>query len=631
MAIPNKTIETHHVGEVKEEFKAGMRAEDFPHLANLLINLYSDPITAIIREYSTNALDAHIDAGVSRPIEITLPTPDSMEFVVQDFGIGLSVDDLRDIYSMYGRSTKRDTNDAVGQLGLGCKSGLTYCDAFTITAVKNGVKCVAMSTKDEHGIGTIRVLDTVSTNEPNGVRIAIPVKTWDRDSFLIKTNELFQFWAAGTVLIDGEAPEVPEWRKQALALDDDTFVVPSSAPLYSSYIVMGNVPYPINDVLCEGKGRNRDFNRRVVAFVNMGDVDFVPSREQVHNTTHTEECLSALSEYLSDRFEAVLAEKLENAPTRWDAAQMRTLWKGSVAGLNARQEMPIWAYKPNAYARQASAHIGYSFSNLMNTDVIVVTKYPNKTLATSHRKRLCEFADDCRLFVVVPEGSDVSALSGRDNVVTWDEVLGETEMPVDPSTGKRVKRDETRYDVSGHGPMTAAEIAKLSGVKLYAHRNDIRNYGDFGATVVEMYSSNQESRLRRLIPGIKPYNEEVQDQRKKAAAAVTAKDRRVWAARQHLPRLYSGLDAAAIDDPELSEAVELANTDRSDSLLKALQLDVGIDAPKDLTGISATLADRYPLFSNTYYSTPHTDEVVLYLNAKYAQIVGQESLDRKAS
>src|SRR5690606_19893214 len=119
-----QTITHHHVGEIKAEFAAGIRSEDFPHLANLLINLYSDPVAAVIREYACNAYDSHIAAGNTDPILVTLPTHASPEFVVQDFGIGLSIDDLRDVYSMYGRSLKRESNDMVGQLGLGCKSGL---------------------------------------------------------------------------------------------------------------------------------------------------------------------------------------------------------------------------------------------------------------------------------------------------------------------------------------------------------------------------------------------------------------------------------------------------------------------------------------------------------------------------
>src|SRR5690606_1580164 len=155
-------------------------------------------------------------------------------------------------------------------------------------AVKDGVKTVAMSTKDEHGVGVIKVLDTVGTSEPNGVKITIPVESYDVTRFNSEAASLYSFWEAGTVIIDGEAPEVPEWRKVALALDDHTFIIPTSSDtLYTSYVVMGNVAYPVPDA----PGGRSGLRRRFVAYLNMGDVDFVPSRECVHHTHHTDETL----------------------------------------------------------------------------------------------------------------------------------------------------------------------------------------------------------------------------------------------------------------------------------------------------------------------------------------------------
>ena len=96
------------------------------HIIALLTDLYSDPEAAIIREVSTNALDSHIAARQTKPVLVSTPTALSPIFRVQDFGLGLDADDFRNIYSLYGRSTKTDTNEQVGSLGLGCKSPLTY-------------------------------------------------------------------------------------------------------------------------------------------------------------------------------------------------------------------------------------------------------------------------------------------------------------------------------------------------------------------------------------------------------------------------------------------------------------------------------------------------------------------------
>ena len=58
--------------------------------------LYTDPITAIIRELSCNAYDAHVAAGKPDiPFEIHIPTRLEPYFSVKDDGIGLSDEDIQ--------------------------------------------------------------------------------------------------------------------------------------------------------------------------------------------------------------------------------------------------------------------------------------------------------------------------------------------------------------------------------------------------------------------------------------------------------------------------------------------------------------------------------------------------------
>ena len=85
--------------------------------ANILMqmlskNLYSDSIGSTIRECASNALDSHRRAGVKKPIIVSLVRNNSnnYEFSVEDFGIGLDADDVKNIISKYGKSTKRNSN-----------------------------------------------------------------------------------------------------------------------------------------------------------------------------------------------------------------------------------------------------------------------------------------------------------------------------------------------------------------------------------------------------------------------------------------------------------------------------------------------------------------------------------------
>ena len=103
-------------------------------------DLYSDITTAIIREYSTNAYDAHVMAGNPNPIRVTLPSTLNTFFVVEDDGVGMSMDLLRKVYTQFGVSDKRDSNKTNGMLGYGSKSGIAYTNQFSVTSVRDGVK-----------------------------------------------------------------------------------------------------------------------------------------------------------------------------------------------------------------------------------------------------------------------------------------------------------------------------------------------------------------------------------------------------------------------------------------------------------------------------------------------------------
>ena len=61
---------------VQDSVKFGIKNTGLAHIFNVLRNqLYSDKITAVLREYSCNAVDAHVEAGIGdRPIEVTLPS-----------------------------------------------------------------------------------------------------------------------------------------------------------------------------------------------------------------------------------------------------------------------------------------------------------------------------------------------------------------------------------------------------------------------------------------------------------------------------------------------------------------------------------------------------------------------------
>ncbi|KAI9549447.1 hypothetical protein GHT06_001847 [Daphnia sinensis] len=132
----------------------------------LSAGLYSNKIKAIVRELSTNALDAHIAIGKAHiPFSVHLPSSMEPYFSVQDYGVGLTEEE----------STKTGSNDFVGALGLGSKSPFSYTSNFTITAVKNGIKNIFTAFISDSGVPNIAKMFSEQTEESSGVEIKFAV------------------------------------------------------------------------------------------------------------------------------------------------------------------------------------------------------------------------------------------------------------------------------------------------------------------------------------------------------------------------------------------------------------------------------------------------------------------------
>lgn len=101
----------------------------------LTSDLYKNKPGAVVRELSTNCLDAHRLNDSKEQFTIQIPTTYNNNFlVIRDYGPGLSQDDMKNLYTKYGKSTKDKVNDYTGCLGLGSKSPLSICSNFLVTS-----------------------------------------------------------------------------------------------------------------------------------------------------------------------------------------------------------------------------------------------------------------------------------------------------------------------------------------------------------------------------------------------------------------------------------------------------------------------------------------------------------------
>lgn len=235
-------FEVQRNGDFKAS-KFGIKtASDMVHIFSVLRSkLYSDKILAVCREYATNACDAHIDAGIpDKPIQITLPSHNDLFFRVRDFGRGLDEDGIREVYCMYGASTKRNSNAFNGQMGFGSKSAFAYTDFWQINSHCNGSKICYSIFLDESGLGEVVELSREPTEE-TGIEIVIPVDSGDVHDFHTRASDLYRWFRVKPDILGADIKlDIP---KIHIDLGD---VKVASDRLGEPVAVMGNVGYPVD-------------------------------------------------------------------------------------------------------------------------------------------------------------------------------------------------------------------------------------------------------------------------------------------------------------------------------------------------------------------------------------------------
>lgn len=325
-------LDIQHVGTLGDEGRQRMTFDpnSVAHLMSVLTDLYSNRELAVVREYSTNARDSHIEAGKANvPIQIESPTPLHPVLTVRDFGVGMSVDTIYNRFGQYGYSSKRDSDEVNGMLGLGCKAGLTYTSQFTLVARHDGVQATVLITRDEEGAGAIQVVDTCATEEINGVELQIPVSNITK--MVSEINKFYEFWDPGTVMVDGKMVEsvwTPPEHDNWIRIDPDIIISPTDP---TDYLVMGGVAYPVRldgytpmNVARWARGvqATNDYNVKgggVIVRVPIGSVNFVPSREDLATTKRTKETLQEAIDYVKNRLYQWANLDIDGAPDHFEA------------------------------------------------------------------------------------------------------------------------------------------------------------------------------------------------------------------------------------------------------------------------------------------------------------------------
>jgi len=326
----------------------GVKAEGDFHIKNsatafaiLSSGLYSNKYEAILRELGCNAYDSHVEAGnAEKPFTVHLPTRLNPIFSVRDYGVGLDHEQVMGLYTTYFESTKDDSNDFVGCMGLGSKSPFSYTKNFTITAIKNGRKGTYSAFIGEKGVPAIVQLGDEETDEGNGVEVSFAVEDRnDMRQFSHEAKKVYK-WFAVRPEFTGAELTIPELKYAEMDIIPGTHMKEQQGWNNESFAIMGNVAYPIDvpdgEELPKGVRELLHSNSFVIRF-DIGELGIAASREELSYDPRTIKNLISKSKEILEALEIYVVNKIKPAKTKWErnvlAAELISSNEGLFGGI----------------------------------------------------------------------------------------------------------------------------------------------------------------------------------------------------------------------------------------------------------------------------------------------------------
>lgn len=352
--------------------------EDTVMIANMLSNMYSDPVLAVIREYICNALDSHKAAGKPEvPVTVIVPNLLENTFTIRDYGLGMSDDEVMKLFSTYGASSKRETNEMVGGFGIGSKSGFAYTDNFTVESIFNGEKLTYIVFMCESNGPSIELISRNPTSENNGFSVKIPVKKQDINTFKEKLIKFLKF-VDNPVEVQGCDFEKPKLLK---SLDHLGW----TAKFYSSsewrdggsvYIKMGPVIYSASDIFNHWES---SFKTPIVIECPIGTFNISPDRESVIIKPETKQEIRDWCNALVPILQKEILEELQQEPTLY-RAQLK--YVNCTSDILKYLKFSWKRYKENSYNKYCKCvRFIHYYNQPFNTDDKFSTRYRNNLIA----------------------------------------------------------------------------------------------------------------------------------------------------------------------------------------------------------------------------------------------------------
>lgn len=296
------------------EFRIRNSAKAFGILSS---GLYANKIRAIIRELGCNAKDSHVAAGRGDlPFDVHLPTSLGPYFAIRDYGTGLTHEQVINIYTTYFESTKTDSNDFIGALGLGSKSPFSYTDNFTVTAIRDGVKGIYSAFINDTGVPSVALMLQEPTDEPAGVEVRFAVENrHDFREFVNEASDVFVHFDVKPNFTGAECDVVTH------SYDHRDIVPGVHSRLHGrqNVAVMGNIEYPIDLPNYSGELKDLEHIDRMGLEIHfpIGAIDFQASREGLQYTKETIAAIARKYQEVAAVLDRLLSEHLAQFTNAW--------------------------------------------------------------------------------------------------------------------------------------------------------------------------------------------------------------------------------------------------------------------------------------------------------------------------
>lgn len=305
-----KTIHdpVHVEGGTTQKFGLEFNSKIVHMLSN---TLYSNKILAIMRELSTNAYDSHIEAKNDEPFEVHLPTQDNLIFYIRDYGTGMSPEKMKDVYSVYGKSDKTNSNQYIGCLGLGSKSPFSYhTKTFTVESFYNGTKYTYVCYLDDTGMPAYTEMDSVDTLEKNGLKVSIKVEK--QDIFNFSGNIGVYTYFKIKPKLTGNSVSIPT---VVYSEQNDLYGIRSYG---SAQVIMGNIAYPVS-LPNPTEEESKFLKSPIDLFFDIGQLDINIGREALSYDNLTINRIKFRLQIILKKFKEEINKILDESPSLFDA------------------------------------------------------------------------------------------------------------------------------------------------------------------------------------------------------------------------------------------------------------------------------------------------------------------------